>query len=184
MIGVTVVLAVSAVIIALVFAFILNSKRSDAAAATASSLIGKPAPGFSMPTTDGRRVALSDFKGRQSVLLYFSEGAGCQACITQMKSLENARGSFSRDNLTILPIVMDSKEAITQAMRQFDVTTPFLMDDGTASKAYHALGTGMHADLPGHGFVLVDKQGVVRWAKNYPSMWVSPKDLLSQIRDV
>ena len=32
--------------------------------------------------------------------------------------------------------------------------------------------------------VLVDKQGVVRWAKNYPSMWVSPKDLLSQIRDV
>jgi hypothetical protein len=37
----------------------------------------------------------------------------------------------------------------------------------------------MHADLPGHGFVLIDRQGVVRWAKNYPSMRVDPRYLLN-----
>lgn len=52
----------------------------------------------------------------------------------------------------------------------------------TISRAYGTLGKGMHARLPGHSFVLVDKTGVQRWYGEYPSMWLSPADLLTQVR--
>lgn len=76
---------------------------------------------------------------------------------------------------------MNTKAQITTDMQQNGVTTPFLLDDGTVSKAYGTLGKGMHADLPGHGFVLIDKTGIQRWYGEYPSMWVAPTDLLTQI---
>jgi hypothetical protein len=37
----------------------------------------------------------------------------------------------------------------------------------------------MHANLPGHSFIVVDKTGVVRWNGDYPSMWLKPATLLS-----
>lgn len=37
---------------------------------------GDAAPEFSLPSTDGARVALSAFRGRSPVLLYFSMGPG------------------------------------------------------------------------------------------------------------
>ena len=41
----------------------------------------------------------------------------------------------------------------------------------------------MHAELPGHGFVLIDKAGKPRWHGEYPSMWLSSGDLLREVSD-
>ena len=68
-------------------------------------------------------------------------------------------------------------------MKLNDVTTPFLLDDGTVSQEYGTLGKGMHAGLPGHSFVLIDKNGVQRWYGEYPSMWLDPGELLTAVRD-
>jgi cytochrome oxidase Cu insertion factor (SCO1/SenC/PrrC family) len=37
---------------------------------------GDQAPAFSLPSVSGENVALSDFEGKKSVLLYFSMGPG------------------------------------------------------------------------------------------------------------
>lgn len=58
----------------------------------------------------------------------------------------------------------------------------FWTDGGTVSAAYHTLGTGMHAGLPGHGFVLINAAGKQVWQGNYPSMWLQPEDLLAEVR--
>lgn len=58
---------------------------------------------------------------------------------------------------------------------------PDLLDDGTVSKAYGTLGEGMHANLPGHSFVLIDAAGVQRWYGEYPSMWLDPSTLISEV---
>ena len=52
----------------------------------------------------------------------------------------------------------------------------------TASTAYGTIGKGMHADLPGHSFVLIDKAGNQRWYGEYPSMSLSTADLLKEVR--
>jgi len=43
------------------------------------------------------------------------------------------------------------------------------------------LGKGMHAGLPGHGFVFIDAQGTQRWLGEYPSMFLASADLLKEV---
>lgn len=143
----------------------------------------KLAPPFSLTDTSGKSVSLAAYKGR-NVLLYFSEGAGCQACLLQMQGIEADKAAFERANITVLPIVMNSREAILTDMKANNVTTPFLLDNGAVSQAYGTLGKGMHAGLPGHSFVLIDSTGRERWYGEYPSMWLSPSNLLTTVRHV
>ena len=94
-----------------------------------------------------------------------------------MASIEKDPG-FAEAGITVLPIVMNTKAQIQPDLDSFAVKTPYLLDDGTVSKAYDVLGKGMHAGLPGHGFVLIDGSGVQRWQGDYPSMWLEPATLL------
>jgi hypothetical protein len=78
---------------------------------------------------------------------------------------------------------MNTVAQIRADMTANHVSTPFLIDsDGAVSTAYGTLGKGMHAGLPGHSFVFIDKDGVQRWYGEYPSMYLSPADLLTQVR--
>ena len=159
------------------------------AAVTAMMLTSRPessdairtAPEFTLTDTDGSEHTLAQHRG-ENVLLYFSEGAGCQSCIVQMGEIEKQAAAFEKLDVTVLPIVMNTREQITADMTASGVTTPFLLDDGTVSEAYGTLGKGMHAGLPGHSFVLIDRQGRQRWYGEYPSMWLAPQDLLDEIR--
>lgn len=162
-----------AVVISVVTAMMLTSQPESSSAA-------RTAPDFTLNDTSGQQVRLADLRG-QNVLLYFSEGAGCQSCLVQMAEIERTP-AFSKAALTVLPIVMNTREQIMEDMAANGVKTPFLLDDGTVSKAYGTLGKGMHAGLPGHSFVLIDKFGVQRWYGDYPSMFLSPTDLMAQVR--
>ena len=159
------------------------------AAVTAMMLTSRPessdairtAPEFTLTDTGGSEHTLAQHRG-ENVLLYFSEGAGCQSCIVQMGEIEKQAAAFQKLDVTVLPIVMNTREQITADMTASGATTPFLLDDGTVSEAYGTLGKGMHAGLPGHSFVLIDRQGRQRWYGEYPSMWLAPQDLLDEIR--
>jgi peroxiredoxin len=146
-----------------------------------SSTATRTAPDFTLTDTSGATVHLADYRGK-NVVLYFSEGAGCQSCLLQMADIEHNAGTFTGANVTVLPIVMNTTEQIKTDMARNGVKTPFLLDDGTVSTAYGTLGKGMHAGLPGHSFVLIDTQGTQRWYGEYPSMYLSSTDLLEQIR--
>jgi peroxiredoxin len=146
-----------------------------------SDTTARPAPDFTLTDTSGATVKLADLRGR-NVVLYFNEGAGCQSCILQMADIERNAAAFAAEDITVLPIVMNTAEQITADMARNGVKTPFLLDDGTVSAAYGTLGNGMHEGLPGHSFVLIDTQGTQRWYGEYPSMYLSSADLLDQVR--
>ncbi|NMM22088.1 MAG: redoxin domain-containing protein [Phycicoccus sp.] len=164
----------TAAVIGLVVAMALSSRQE-------SSATTRVAPDFTLTDTSGTTVSLAALRGK-NVLLYFSEGAGCEACLVQMSQIEKDSG-FATAGLTVLPIVMNSKDQITADMAANGVRTPFLLDDGTVSTAYGTIGKGMHADLPGHSFVLIDKAGNQRWYGEYPSMWLSTTDLLKEVHN-
>lgn len=158
-------------------------------AVTAMMLTSRPessdavrtAPDFTLTDTSGVQHTLADHRG-ENVLLYFSEGAGCQSCLVQMGEIEKQAAAFAQEDVTVLPIVMNTRAQILADMEANGVKTPFLLDDGTAAEAYGTLGKGMHAELPGHSFVFIDKQGRQRWYGDYPSMWLAPQDLLDEVR--
>lgn len=161
---------VAAALIGALTAMMLTSRPS-------TGDVAGPAPAFTLTDTTGGRVSLADFRGRP-VILYFSEGAGCGSCLTQMTAIERRRAAFDDAGLTVLPIVMNPREHIVADMATYQVSTPFLLDNGAVSSAYGVLGNGMHEGLPGHSFVLVDADGKLRWLGEYPSMWLEPDELL------
>lgn len=162
-------------LVAVVTAMMLTSRPESSDAI-------RTAPDFTLTDTAGSQHTLAQHRG-ENVLLYFSEGAGCQSCIVQMGEIEKQAEAFAQEDVTVLPIVMNTRAQITTDMAANGVTTPFLLDDGTVSEAYGTLGNGMHAGLPGHSFVLIDKQGQQRWYGEYPSMWLAPEDLLDHVRN-
>jgi peroxiredoxin len=166
-------LGVTVAVIGIVAAMMLTSRQETSATT-------KVAPDFTLTDTAGAQVSLAGLRGK-NVLLYFSEGAGCQACLVQMSQIEKDP-AFAAAGVIVLPIVMNTKEQIIADMAANGVRTPFLLDDGTVSTAYGTIGKGMHAGLPGHSFVLIDKTGKQRWYGEYPSMWLSNADLLGEIR--
>ena len=83
--------AVGLVLVAgIITAGLLSSKPQDRTAGTPT-----PAPTFTLTDTTGDRVDLAAFRGR-NVILYFSEGAGCQSCLLQMAQIEKQASRIRR----------------------------------------------------------------------------------------
>lgn len=145
---------------------------------------GTAAPAFTLTSTSGEQVSLADFQGR-NVLLYFNEGVGCDACFFQMNELEQEQNAaeLAKANITVLPIAVNDPADIKRDMARMGLVTPWLVDaDKSVSAAYGTLGTGMHADLPGHSFVFIDASGEIKWQQDYPSMFASMQEIMSKIR--
>lgn len=148
---------------------------------TQSSMV-RHAPAFTLKNTSGKTVSLAGYRGHD-VVLYFNEGVGCGACFYQMREFEQHASALTKAGITILPIVMNPASQVRPQLASYGLHTPYLIDaSGSVSRAYGALGKGMHAGLPGHGFVLVDGSGNERWYGEYPSMYLSTAGLLSQVR--
>ena len=138
------------------------------------------APGFRLESTAGGQVSLSDFRGK-NVLLYFNEGIGCDICFMQTAKIE-ADGALARDGITLVPIVMNPTAQVKSELARFGITTPYLSDpSGDTSRMYSTLGTGHHANLPGHTFILVGPDGTQRWRGDYPGMWIEPSELAATV---
>ncbi|MEX0985275.1 MAG: redoxin domain-containing protein [Actinomycetota bacterium] len=141
------------------------------------------APSFTLPTSDGGSVSLEAMRGHP-VLLYFSEGVGCDSCFAQMAEIETSSSEFSELGVHVVPIMVNAVSDVVPAAAGFGLKTPIALDTTkSVSGEYGVLGTGMHAGLPGHSFILIDQTGTITWEQNYPSMYVSSVELLRTITD-
>jgi peroxiredoxin Q/BCP len=72
----------------LVFSLVCVVGFLSAGAADAADLkVGDPAPDFTLPASDGKTYKLSDFKGKQAVVVAWFPAAFTQGCTIECKSL-------------------------------------------------------------------------------------------------
>ena len=100
-------------------------------------LRGKPAPAFTLTTLEGKKVSLSDYKGKPVLVNFWA--TWCAPCKLEMPWFEELRKKYADQGFTILGISEDEdepKEAIAKAANKLGVTYPILLTDHKADKAY------------------------------------------------
>jgi peroxiredoxin len=107
--------------------------------------------------------------------------------LKQIVDLEDSP-DFRSLNVALVSIAIDPVPDLSQAVSEFGISTPLLSDEGrTVSESYGVLQWAMPNGEPGHTFVLVGKNGKVKWVRDYGApengglMWVSVDVLYREI---
>lgn len=107
--------------------------------------------------------------------------------MNQVVDLEG-HAEFQSLGVQLIAISTDPAPALTTVVEQYNVKTPHLSDGGgQVSGSYGSAQWAMHGSEPGHVFVLVGRDGKVRWIKDYGAlangglMYVSPEPLYQEI---
>ncbi len=102
----------------------------------------------------------------------------------QVVDLQGEIGQFEALGVQVLAVTTDSLGLLREAADENAISIiPLLSDaDSSVSGAYDTLGRGMHADRPGHTFILVDKEGDIRWRRDYSEMYVPLDDIINAVR--
>ena len=135
-----------------------------------------------LDVVSGRTMTRTSLRG-QRTLLFFSEGAGCQACMVQIAQLQKAP-QLQHSGIRLMSVTVDSADALRQARDQYGITTPLLADsERTMSTIFGQLGRGGmgHPGIDGHSFVLLDSSGRIVWQQAYTQMYVPPAQLMSDM---
>ncbi len=163
-----------------------HHKPKPAESAVFDGLINKPAPDFTLPEFDGKNVSLKDFRGK-NVILFFNEGLMCYpACWNQIVAFGQDK-DFGAKNTVILNITIDAKDDWKKAVDKMPTlagNTVLLDPDRSVSNLYGilSLNSSMHrGQFPGHTYIIIDKDGVVRFTKDDAEMAVRNKELLAEI---
>jgi len=152
-----------------------------------NSLLNNPAPDFNLESFSGERVSLSDLNGK-NVVIFFSEGAMCYpGCWAQIDAFVDDAKKFAGKNTEVYTIVVDPKKDWQSAVDQDKkmANANVLLDiGGKVSSAYGMLTveSSMHrGQFPGHTYVVIDKEGVIRYELDDPNMGINNSQLLAQI---
>ena len=147
---------------------------------------GTIAPDFSLPSTSGKTISLSEYKGK-NIFLFFNEGVMCSPCWQEVSKLERFKQDFDNLNTMIIPISVDDQKTWDPILKEEKITTPILIDaDRKVTKAYKALGTpsSMHDDRAGHTYIHITPDGKVHSSADFPNMNVPTNVLLSHIKEL
>jgi peroxiredoxin len=130
---------------------------------------GQDAPDFELRSHKGGTVKLSDFRGKQNVVLAFHPLAFTPVCATQMRGYESDLASFERAGAAVLGISIDAQPAKAAWAKSLDSISYDLLSDfhphGDVAKKY-----GVFREKEGfaeRAIFVVDKTGKIAWSKVY-----------------
>lgn len=139
--------------------------------------VGEKAPAFTLLSTDKKPVSLSDYEGKNVVLLFFPL-AFTGVCTTELCTMRDDIATYSGLNAEILAVSVDSAFTLERFKADQNLNFPLLSDfNKEASTAYGSLYDvfpfgGMQGVSKRSAFV-IDKEGTVRYAE----VLASPGDL-------
>jgi len=150
-----------------------------------NGLLNKPAPDFTLESYDGKKITLSSLKGK-NVILFFNEGLMCYpSCWNQIVAFGKDTGLNSKT--IVLNITADPKNNWKPAidkMPELASATVLFDSNRQVSQQYGVLTlpSSMHkGQFPGHSYVIIDKEGVVRFVKDDVQMAVRNQEMAAEI---
>ena len=144
--------------------------------------VGDKAPDFTLKSTSGETVSLSQLKGKQNVLLAFFPLAFTGVCTAENCAFSEDYSKFESKDTVVLPISVDSTPTHNEFRAKHSMKHHLLSDfKREASRAYGVLDEDKFFSK--RAYFLVDKNGVIRWKHVEAELGHSRSDteLLAQI---
>jgi thioredoxin-dependent peroxiredoxin len=136
---------------------------------------GEPAPEFTLPASTGENVSLSDFRGKQAVVLYFYPKDDTPGCTKEACSFRDLSAEFAAKGAVILGVSPDSVASHRKFRDKYHLPFTLLADQGAEVATKY--GVWKEKSMYGRTFmgverttVVIDKEG--RVSKVFPKVSV------------
>ncbi len=132
---------------------------------TATLKVGDEAPDFELPSTPtGEKFKLSDYKGKNAIVINFVPAAFSPACSNQVPLINQKKDEFASQGA--IPVVISSDGAWTQAAwkKELGVDFPILSDFFPLGETAKKYGVAIEPRMVANRVVVVvGKDGKVAW---------------------
>jgi peroxiredoxin len=130
--------------------------------------VGEPAPDFSLPSVDGKKITLSQYKGKKNVVISFVPAAWTPVCSQQWPGYNIAKEIFEKNDTILIGISVDNVPTLYAWTKNMgSLWFPVLSDfwpHGAVSSKYGVLRADGVAE---RALFVVDKQGIIRYAEKH-----------------
>lgn len=144
--------------LAIIIAGLLHPNTPQATPTSTSTglQVGSLAPNFTLSTLDGKRLALSDYRGKTVMLNFWY--ATCPGCLQEMPAMQKfyAAQQVAGKNFVILGVnILDDAQTASQFARQQKLSYPIVLDQNQ-----HVLALYNVNSTPTSYFI--DGKGIIR----------------------
>ncbi len=130
---------------------------------------GEAAPDFSLPDADMKMVELSDFKGKQNVVLYFYPKDNTSGCTLEAIDFSDMEEDFAALDTVVLGVSKDDCASHASFRDKHGLAVQLLADiDGEICEDYGVWQEKETEGIKNMGIVrstfIIDKKGIIRHA--------------------
>ena len=126
--------------------------------------VGDKAPDFTLPSITDEQVSLSQFAGKQNVVLSFVPAAWTPVCSDQWPGYNVVKEMFDKNNAVLLGITVDNSPTLYSWTHEMGgVWFPVLSDFWPHGKTAEKYGVLRSNGVAERALFLIDKQGVIRY---------------------
>lgn len=130
--------------------------------------IGQKAPEFSLFDTERKKVNLTDFKGKNVLILFYPQ-AFSSTCTKELCSVRDDIGRYNNANAEVLGISVDSVFTLKRYKEEQGYNFPLLSDfNKEVSAAYDSLYENWILEMKGvskRSAFIVDKEGIIQYTE-------------------
>ena len=128
-----------------------------------SPQVGEAAPDFVAPSTSGKDLSLSSFRGKRNVLLAFFPLAFTGTCTKELVCFTEDFDQFAGKGVEILPISVDATPSLKEFKNKLQMKTELLSDfKRDISRSYGVLNEDRF--YSNRAYFLIDREGRIRWS--------------------
>lgn len=128
-------------------------------------LEGEQAPDFTLPSTAGEEVSLSDRLEDGPAIVIINRGHWCSFCAEQLQTFsEVSYDLWFNEDVDIVPVVTDPLSRVTEMRDRYDLDIQLLADpDGEVADQYSGTEETSHGLTGIAGVYVIDEDGTVQY---------------------